>query len=296
MAEEREKTAAELDEEGTRLLDKGNVGEAIRLYTRAIKADRSYGPAYLNRSKAYRLKGSVRLAREDELNYNSLAAASRYDSARPQRPPEKGEVEPEATQEKEPEQPEVATPVPSTNEGDSASKTLEGPTSEEGDAEAPLPSVPEVVDSTDEIPVTSAQASRPGAPGQESERAEESAGVAPEISEGEEESRITASKPLRVLSWFRFSPVDSPATGWFLSPWGFHDSITYWTVERFLRTLLLIGIFTVVGTLIAKISYCPEDVAGAFWTGCGSEMLAFALGGAALGGLISILFTWGLRR
>ena len=87
-----------------------------------------------------------------------------------------------------------------------------------------------------------------------------------------------------------------PYGGWLLNRWGLRQGLVHWTVERLLRSLLIMAILAVAGSVIAKVSFCSENVGGAFWTGCGVEMLAFTLGGATLGALISFSVTWGLRR
>ncbi|MEE9198852.1 MAG: hypothetical protein V3U26_03530 [Dehalococcoidia bacterium] len=111
--------------------------------------------------------------------------------------------------------------------------------------------------------------------------------------EVEEESQ---SRPGTELRPFHFDGGGTTRGVWLLNKWGFRDGFTYWTVERFFRALLLMAGLAVIGALIGRVSVCSEEVEGNFWTGCGVEMLSFALGGAALGGLISLFVTWGLRR
>ena len=287
MAEEPEKTAGKLDREGLSLLSEGRIDEAIELFTEAIETDDNFGPSYLNRAEAYRQKGKSKEADQDEIAYNTLAVGGSFDTPLSEQATDKAVLESREPPEAEPAKPAASAPVHRVEEA----KTAEA-VSEKTSAKATRPEsvpTPETQGPSTRVPDSPADIGELERPWQEQEEE-------PEMEEKPEQGGTGPSRPVVEVRSITFGSGGRGTGAWSLNDWGFRDSFTYWTVERFLRTILLMAGLAVIGVLIGKISFCPEDTVGNFWTGCGVEILVFSLGGAALGGLMSLFVTWGLRR
>ncbi len=251
-----------LIDEGVDLVGQGKLEEAIELFTRAIEADPNSSRAYLARADAYRRQANEDQASQDDVSANMLAAGGRLG------PP----------------------PAPSPTAG---------PPVPRPEAPAKKQSSPDRVETTDAPEATPPAEEEPS-----SGRVETT--YAPDAKPSTEH-QVAAQMAIDDIR-SRISPLPSdagvtadqialhPYGAWRLNRWGLRQGFLHWTVERLLRSMLLMAILAVAGSVLAKVFFCPEKVAGPFWTGCGVEMLAFTLGGAALGALISLSVTRGLRR
>ncbi|MFQ5874866.1 MAG: tetratricopeptide repeat protein [Dehalococcoidia bacterium] len=293
MVHEPKKTASDLNSEGIDLLDQGRINQALERFAQAIEVDPNYAPTYLNRAEAFRRQGKEAEANRDEIKYNTLSAAGHFRS-----PTTRGAGEAligsKTTEEEEPVKSEAVAPVHAAEEavpGQEPEKVAKAAFFSESmapeDSETDKTTVEE--ESTPVMEMSEKEESY-------QDQDEELDAGEPKMEEGEEEMEPSPPRHPVEVRPFRFNGGERRIGTWAFNDWGLRDSFTYWTVERFFRTLLLMVGLAVGGILVAKISFCPEDVSGSFWTGCGGEILGFALGGMALGGIVSLLITWGLRR
>lgn len=285
MNQDQRQDATTLVDEGVSLAEQGRLDEAIELFTQAIETDPNCRQSYRSRAEAYRRQGKDTEASRDEISSNMLAVGGRFSTPHTS----SSTTDPENVGDSEMSSPSTealgsdaevaAEDKPPSNEVETAD-ALEGQEIAESQA------------------VTHPTASAPGSD-RRAVRLQSDTDplrVAVPVVWGGTQPHVTTPPPAT-----DFGPVVQDVSGrpygaWLLNRWGFREGFRYWTVERLLRSLLLMAILAVAGSVIAKVSFCPEGVTGSFWTGCGVEMLAFTLGGAALGGLFSLFVTWGIRR
>ena len=265
MPEEFHGTAAELNSKGLSLLDDGKLVEALDLFTRAIETDPNYSPSYLNRAECYRRLGREGDASRDETTYNTFSAGSKSPASQTEPLAQAADAQPDPAERKD-------DPAPSAQDTD--------PKAEDGEPELTLP-----------VEASPARIEAPGA-----ETAESSAGAIQEEAEETKESGRSPDSLLVTTRKYLVSSTEYRGRVRRVTRWGVRNSVTGWSVERLLLSLLLVIGLGVVGLLIARVSFCPEGMTQSFWTGCWEETLGFGLGGGVLGLAISLLMTRSLTR
>ncbi|MEE9247869.1 MAG: tetratricopeptide repeat protein [Dehalococcoidia bacterium] len=265
MPEELDGTAAGLNSKGFSLLEDGKLVEALDLFTRAIEADPNYSPSYLNRAECYRRLGREGDASRDEKTYNTFSAGDEFSASQPESRAQASDAQLEPTERKDDR-------APSAQDTD--------PKAEDGVPERALP-----------VQASPARIKAPGA-----ETAESSAGAIQEEAEEKEESRWSPDSLLVTTRKYLVSSAEYRGRVRRMAHWGVRNSVTGWSVERLLLSLLLVIGLGVVGLLIARVSFCPEGLTQSFWTGCWEETLGFGLGGGVLGLASSLLMTRVLTR